>query len=585
MESNATNLVEIYQRAFATHAEREALGVKKDGQWEWVTFRELGQQVDECRGGLAALGVGPGDRVAIVAENRVEWVVACYATYGLEAVFIPMYPAQRPEDWRFILRDCGARVVFGSETAYETLRAIAEELPALEHVIGIGRPEDEPSSFAALLGAGRADPVPARSPSADAIAGFIYTSGTTGMPKGVILSHGNIASNINAMREVFPLEPEERSLSFLPWAHSFGQVCELHFALSCGCSCALNDAIPNLLENLAEVRPTLLVAVPRIFNKIYDVVMQQIAHKPRFLRTLFADGIQTASRKRAGERVGLLREIELSLDDKLIFEKVRQKFGGRLKYAFSASAALDPEVAEFVDALGIEVYEGYGLSETSPTVTMNSRGHRKIGTVGQVIPGVRVEIDQTLGTQPGEGEVIVYGPNVMQGYHNRPEENARAFTPDGGLRTGDLGFFDEEKFLHISGRIKEQYKLETGKYVMPAPVEEHLALSPYIAQMMMYGDNRPYNVAIVVPERATVREWLEHLDHPPADEKAAIEELIQREIAERGRELRSYEVPRKVLVVDEELTTGNGMLTPTLKVKRRSVLERHGAELAALYGA
>jgi len=581
------SLVEVWEQSSRRFADRPALAERKSkGEWEWLTYADVAARVDRARSGLSRLGIQPGERVAILSDNRIDWVVACYAIYGLEGVLVPMYEAQLEKEWEHVLRDSEASVVLvSSEHPFRTIDAMKERLPALRDVIGFDLPPSHPQSFAAVLAAGNAHPVPARHPAPSSLAGFFYTSGTTGLPKGVVLSHANLGSNLMALQEVFPLEPGEVSLSFLPWAHSFGQVAELHYCLSQGVSIAINDEIPNLLENLSEIRPTILVAVPRIFNRIYRTVMQQIAERPAFIRKLFHDGLETAAQHRRGERASFVRELELKLDDRLIFSKIRERFGGRLRMVFSGSAALSIEVAELIDALGIAVYEGYGLSETSPVVSANTRQHRKIGSVGRVLPGVRVEIDESKGERPGEGEVIVHGPNVMRGYHNRPEENAAAFTADGGLRTGDLGYLDDDGFLFITGRIKEQYKLENGKYVMPGPVEEELKLSPYIGNVMVYGDGRPYNIAIVVPDRPALEEWGKRegieLEDPARDRR--VRDLLLKEIEARRETLRGYEVPRKVLVVTDEFTTDNGLLTPTLKVKRREVLARYRREIDALY--
>jgi long-chain acyl-CoA synthetase len=269
-----------------------------------------------------------------------------------------------------------------------------------------------------------------------------------------------------------------------------------------------------------------------------------------------------------------------------VFAKVRAKFGGRLKYALSASATLSLDVAEFIDGLGIEVYEGYGLTETSPVVTANRPGARKLGSIGRTIPGVTVRIDETHSSAPGQGEIVVYGPNVMKGYHARPDENAKAFTADGGLRTGDVGYLDPDGYLFITGRIKEQYKLENGKYVMPAPLEEQLALSPYITQVMLYGQDRPYNVALVAVDAAKIRAWANEQGVPMNGELAlipAVHDLIANELGRLSTGFRSYERPRAFVLTTEELTTENGMLTPTMKVKRRDVLKRYGDALDALY--
>lgn len=586
MRVEVDNLVDLYRQSCEHFAERPALGTKTEGEWVWTTYHALQHQIDDVRGGLAGLGVAPGDVVAIVSDNRVEWAAACYAAYGLEAAFVPMYEAQRPDEWSFILADCGASVVIASRSSiFHRLLELQRELPALRHVIGIDLPDFDPRSLAAVVRAGVASQAPAHRPAPDRTAGLIYTSGTTGKPKGVILSHENLASNVRAMSEAFPLEPSDRTLSFLPWAHSFGQVAELHYGLSQGLSLALNDEIAKLLENLAEVRPTVLVAVPRVFNKIYAKVTDQIAHSPAPVRKLFGDGIRCATRRAHGEHLSFAQRVELAVDDTLVFRRIREKLGGRLRFVMSASAALSPQVAEFVDALGIPVFEGYGLTETSPAVAVNTPGHRKIGTVGRPLPGVRVEIDFSRGGVTGQGEVIVYGPNVMKGYHKRPQENAEAFTADGGLRTGDLGLVDADGYLTITGRIKDQYKLENGKYVMPAPLEEQLKLSPYIANVMLHGANRPYNVALVVPAMEAIRQWADERGFSVTDSSRdpRIHALLLREVTVRSAGFAGFEVPKNVLVIDEDFTTENDLLTPTLKLKRRHVEARWGAALEALY--
>lgn len=582
-----TNLVELCERSCETFAARPLFGVKTgDDAWSWLTYAEFHAQVAAARGGLAALGVRAGDTVAIVADNRVEWAAACYATYGCGAAYVPMYQAQHASEWQFILRDCGARVVLAATDAAVTkLRAMQAELPALEHVVALDAPASQPDSWGALLAKGRAHPVSPASPAPRDTAGLIYTSGTTGMPKGVILSHANITSNINAIHEIFTFSPDDRSLAFLPWAHSFGQTCELHGLVSMGCSTAINDDVKNLIANLAAVKPTVLFAVPRIFNRIYAGVQAQIAARPAPIQWLFASGIDAAIRRGRGESLGVADRVLLALADRLIFATVRARFGGRLRYAVSGSAALAREVADFIDALGITVYEGYGLTETSPIATANHPGARKLGSVGRPIPGVRIEIDSSATAGGPEGEVIVHGPNVMQGYHERPEETAAALRPDGALRTGDLGRLDDDGFLWITGRIKEQYKLENGKYVVPAAIEEKLKLSPFVANVFVYGDNRPHNVALVVPDPDALRRWAEEhqhtLDDVARDERVA--ELLRRELEAHSGDIKGYERIKAFAVVTDDFTTENGLLTPSLKLKRRKVMERYGDDIARLY--
>ncbi|HEY1536329.1 MAG TPA: AMP-binding protein, partial [Polyangiaceae bacterium] len=422
-------------------------------------------------------------------------------------------------------------------------------------------------------------------PSPDQPACFIYTSGTTGQPKGVVLSHWNIASNVIASGELFPLRPTDRSLAFLPWAHAFGQTCELHMLFSIGCGLALNDEIPNLVSNLAEAKPTILIAVPRIFNRIYDGVNKQMLDRPKPIQALFHAGIRAATKKKRGESLSLGEGLALAAADKLIFSKVRQRFGGRLRFSVSGSAALAREVAEFVDALGIAVYEGYGLTEASPVVTANCPDGTRLGTVGKALPRVRIEIDLVATGDAKNGEIVVYGDNVMLGYHHREEEERQMLQPNGGLRTGDMGFVDDDGYLHITGRIKEQYKLENGKYVVPSPLEEDLKLSPYIANVLLFGLNRPFNVALVVVDEAAVTRWAreKHLELKDVTRDAAVKELIEKELAERGHNFRGYEKPRAFALIREDFTVENGLLTPSLKVRRKLVLDRYLSSLEALY--
>jgi long-chain acyl-CoA synthetase len=583
------NLVEMFERSIKLYGARDLFGTKKDGQWVWTTYAQFGKQVDNFRGGLASLGIKRGDCVAIVSNNRVEWAVAAYACYGLGAALVPMYEAQLPKEWAFIIDDCDAVAMIASTAdILKKVEEIREKTPTLKHILGIDLPKSDPRSYAALLEVGEKSPVPAIKPEPQDTACLIYTSGTTGNPKGVILSHGNIASNINGVHEILPLEGADRSLSFLPWAHSFGHTCELHALLSLGGSMALAEAVDKIVANLAEVSPTVLMSVPRIFNRIYDGVNKQMADKPGVIRNLFRSGIRVATKIRRGESVGLLDKVTLKLADKIIFTKIRGKFGGRLKYAFSGGAALSKEVAEFIDGLGITVYEGYGLTETSPIATANRPGAHRIGSVGQALPGVKVSIDKSAGHDGKQGEVIVAGPNIMQGYHRRDDENKAVFTEDRSFRTGDLGYVDGEGYLYITGRIKEQYKLENGKYVAPAPLEEQLKLSPYIANAMVYGDNRIFNVALVVPDMESLKKWAEGqgVATDSAEkllENSKVRELMMGEVEKYSAEFKGFEKIKRITLTAEDFTTQNDMITPSMKVKRRVVWQKYGPQIEALY--
>ncbi len=579
------SLVSLWEASCRKYKDRNHFGTKSGGSWAWITYGEFKELVDAVRGGLVALGVGPTDRVAMVSDNSIEWAATAYATYSLGGVFVPMYTAQQPDEWVFIIKDSDAKVVVvANETIYEQLVERKDRMPELDRIICVALPTAHGDSYQALLASGRHNPSPVVHPKADDVAAFIYTSGTTGVPKGVVLTHKNFCSNTDACREVFPLY-KERSLAFLPWAHALGQTGELHFFTQEGHTIAINDDVTRLVTNLPEVRPSLLVAVPRIFNRIYESVNRQMDAKPRLVQVLFERGLSLAQRRNGGEVLSTTEQLVLAAAEKLIFSKVRAKFGGRLKLVISGSAALNPDVARFVDALGIMVYEGYGLTETAPVVSVNYPGARKIGSVGKPLPGVRVEIDGGRSETPGEGELIVYGPNVMRGYHNRPEETAGVFTEDGGFRTGDLGRKDEDGYLYITGRLKELYKLENGRYIAPAVLEEQIKLSPFIANVMLFGANKAHNVALVVPERAALEEWSDSTGTPVGDlsNNPRVSQLILGEIDKFAGTFKSYERPRKVALLAEDFTTENGLLTPSMKVKRQEVAKKYASLLEGLY--
>ena len=593
MTARIETLVDLYSNSVAAYPDNPIIGQREEsGDWAWLTYGEFGEAIARVRGGLSSLGVTSGDRVAIISDNRVEWAVGAYATYSLGAAWVPMYEAQTQKDWKFILKDCGAKVLF---SATDGIRAqideIASELPELSSIVVIDDPAGgDAIDYTELMARGSENPVPAAVVSGSDLAGLIYTSGTTGDPKGVMLSHSNFASNINAIAEIFPLEQEDRSASFLPWAHSFGQTLELHAMIYFGSSLGLTSA-KTLTRDMPEIKPTILVSVPTVFNKVYDGIQKMMEAEGGIKKTMFDAAIANAIKReqllKGGKRSRWI-DMQHGFFDKVVLSKVRDAFGGRLKYAFSGGAAISTEVAEFISGVGITVYEGYGLTETSPIVTANTKNARRIGSVGKPIPGVTVEIDTDLTGDPEIGEIVVHGPNVMMGYYNLPEANEEVFTPNRGFRTGDLGHVDEDGFLFIRGRIKEQYKLENGKYVVPSPIEEQLTLSGYIAQAMVYGEQRPYNVAVIVPDFEYLNKWAEEkgLDTSDIDALLAqpeVRELFTTEINRAQSSIKHYERVRAFILEDEEFTPENTMLTPSLKIKRRAVMAKLGDRINDLY--
>ena len=587
------NLVEFLENSLARRPDRPLFGTKNaQGVYEWLTYRQFGRRVDELRAGLAGLGVGRGDAVGIIANNRTEWAIAAYATYGLGGRFVPMYESELPRIWEYIVADSAIKVLFVSKP--EILQKVSDfpqKIPNLAHLVlveGTG-----PGSMAALEETGRLHPVKAIHPGPDEIAGLIYTSGTTGEPKGVLLSHKNCTSNSMAGVSMYPeLTEEDVSLSILPWAHSYGQTAELNAMMYLGGSIGFIENVKTVVQDMALVRPTWLIAVPRVFNRIYNGLWEKMNEEGGIARKLFVMGVEAGKRRRelkAAGRSDLLTELKFKIADKVVFAKIRQKMGGRLKGAMSGSAAMNVEIAHFFFDVGIPIYDCYGMTETSPAVAMNASFAYRLGSVGRAIENVRIVIDSSAVEEgAADGEIVVYGPNVMKGYHNKPDKTREVMTPDGGIRTGDRGRLDADGYLYITGRIKEQFKLENGKFVFPAALEEEISLVPWVQNVLIFGENRPFTIALVVPDFLMVERHAEKNgisgDIRQLIENADIQAMITGEILKvlRGR-FGGYEIPKKFLYLTEGFTSENGMLTQTLKLKRRVVLEKYRDRIEALY--
>ncbi len=584
-----TDLVSLVTAAVKRHADRPLFGVRGEDGWHWTTYREFGSLVERLRAGLARLGVKRGDKVAVISQNRLEWVVAAHAVYGLGAAYVPMYEAQLDKEWQYILDDSASTVCLVANAAIEArVRRIAEKLPRLAHIVCF---EGEgPGTYADLLARGSASSAAGVTPDPSDVASIIYTSGTTGNPKGVCLTHSNLASNVSALLPLLESTSEDRGVSFLPWAHVFGGCVELNTCMTVGASTAICGDPMKLPQFIAEVKPTVLFAVPRVWNRIHAGVAAMMLTKPPAVRWMFDTAMAAKNKQRHGKSIGPSEWAAVKLAEKLVFPKVRAAFGGRLRFAASGAAALSLEVAEFIENLGIGLYEGYGMTESSGGTTAQPLGAKRLGSVGKPIPGVRIEIDKSVaGATADVGEVVIYGHGNMAGYHNLPDATRQTIGADGGLRTGDLGRLDADGYLYITGRTKELYKLENGKYVAPVPLEEQLTISPYILQCVVFGADRPHNVALIVPDMPAVRSWAEkHGIEGDGDTllgDSRVRKLLESEVAAHSKDFKGFERIKDFVIDTEELTIQNGMLTPTLKLKRNKVIAKYDDVFASLYPA
>jgi long-chain acyl-CoA synthetase len=591
------NLVEWWEESAAKFADRRLFGTKnKNGVYEWTTYKEIDTRIRNLRAGLAQLDVGQGDVVGIIANNRPEWVVCAFATWGRLARFVPMYEAELVQIWKYIIADSGIKVLFVSKPEiYEKIKNFPQDIPTLKHVFIIESEGEH--SMAALEKKGATQPVAPQVPKADDIAELIYTSGTTGNPKGVLLSHGNFTSNTHAGLKMYPeLTKNEGkdtvTLAILPWAHSYGQTGELFAVIRMGAATGLVESPATIVNDIVAVKPNWLVAVPRVFNRIYDGLWTKMNKEGGLAKKLFVMGVESAKKKRelaAQGKSDFFTNLKFKLADKIVFKKIRERLGGRLMGSMSGSAAMNPEIAQFFFDIGIPIYDCYGLTETSPAATMNASYDYRLGSVGKAIDKVKIVIDSSVVEEGAtDGEVIVYGPNVMKGYHNRPEDTKASMTEDGGFRTGDRGRLDKDGFLYITGRIKEQYKLENGKFVFPVALEEEICLVHLVQQALVYGLNRPYNICIVVPDFEALLDYAKEKGLPQ-DIKTLVKrqdiiDLYSQEITNHLKgKFGGYEIPKKFLILDEPFSLENGTLTQTMKLKRNVVLNKLNDQIEALY--
>ena len=603
-------LVELYRTAFTQQPRRDAFRFKSNGAWHDVSSAAALERVEAVAAALHKIGIQPGDRVAILSENRIEWALADLGALTAGAAVVPVYPTLTAMQAKHILGDSESRVVLVSSKAQlEKVVSLAPELPMLTAIFVL----DPPPELSPAAHAGAEGAVPIRSwqnlldigtatlaaqpglakhlgdqVEPGQLATLIYTSGTTGVPKGVELAHANLYSNVRDALLEFDIGPGDSCLSVLPLSHIFERMAGHYTMISRGVSIAYAESIDLVAANLAEVKPTILFAVPRLFEKIYRRVLDAAMILPPLRRAMFFRARDVAMKWAKAQAVGGGGSpggwvaVQHGFYDPLVYRKLRQRVGGRIRFFISGGAPLAVEIAEFFSGCGLPVLEGYGLTETSPVIAVNRPARNKPGTVGPPIAGVEVKI-------AGDGEICVKSPGVMRGYFRLPEETAKAII-DGWFHTGDIGHLDGDGFLVITDRKKDLLVTAGGKNVAPQPIENAIKASKFVAEAVLLGDRRAYCTALVVPHYEPLEAWAKHrgLTFASRAELLALpetRELFERVIADATKDLARFEQIKRFTLLDREFSLDAGELTPTLKVKRKVISQRFAAQIEAMYGA
>ncbi|MEM7048993.1 MAG: long-chain fatty acid--CoA ligase [Acidobacteriota bacterium] len=563
---------------------------KVDGEYRPVSTAELSDRVCRLSKTLIDLGIAPGDRVALMADNGPHWPIIDFATLCSGAATVPVYPTLLPEQAAYVIADSGARIVFAHTMAQlSELLARRADLPAVERFVLIeGEAPQEVATYDDLLAAGggydrSAFDERAAAVAPDDLASLVYTSGTTGLPKGVMLTHHNFVSNVSAGLSLQDIRSDHVALSFLPLSHVFERTVGYCYYYR-GVSIAFAESIHSVGQNLQEIKPHVFVSVPRVYEKVLAKVRESVAAGSGIKQKLFAwaedVGRRSLPYRLTGDHPSGFLGLQLALADGLVFSAIKARLGGRFEFAVSGGAPLARDVAEFFWSAGIPIYEGYGLTETSPTITSNCPGAVKLGTVGKVIPEVEIKIAE-------DGEILARGPNIMKGYYNNPEATAEVIDDEGWFHTGDIGEIDDEGFLRITDRKKELIVNAYGKNIAPAPIENTLKASRFVSQAMVIGDRQKFLSALLVPDFENLEVWARNQGLPkdPQDLVAdpAVRELFESEVAAANQQLAHYEEIVAWDLLDAEWTVEGGELTPTQKLKRRVVNERFAERIAALY--
>ena len=601
MTGPAADSKNTINQAFLDTVERRgdypALKSKIDGTYQPTTYNQLADQVKNFALGLRELGLGFGDRVAMLAENSERWAVADLGILSLGAVNVPMFYTSTPAQVSYIVQDSGSKIIcVSTKRQLEKVKSFFDQVIELEKVIIFDELDelDDPHTltFNQVLEIGKkienGQQIYQESSclvEPDNIATIIYTSGTTGNPKGSILTHDNLMSNVKSGLSILEIDPDDQFLSFLPLSHVFERMAGYYIPIYRGACISYAQSPLTVRENMGEVCPTVMASVPRLYEMMHDRILKQVKSGSALRQKIFhwavGVGRKVSELKQKGRNPGLILSQQAALADKLVFSKLKAVTGGRLRFFVSGGAPLPQSIAEFFHAAGILILEGYGLTETSPVISVNTLDSFKFGSVGKPIPGVEVEI-------AGDGEILTRGPHVMMGYHNKPEQTAEAIDEEGWFHTGDIGHFDEEGFLRITDRKKNILVLSNGKNVAPQPIENAIKQSSYINQIMLLGDNQKTVAALVVPDFDSVKSFAQEQGISTSDlsnlltDKSIIQ-LIKQEISQYTSDFADFEQVRQLHLIDREFTAETDEMTPTLKLKRNVIMKNFADQISQMY--
>ena len=591
----ATTLVHMFQEVVKNHADRTALMHKVAGSYTGITYNEFAKRVRHLSMGLASFGIKPGDRVALMSENRLNWPIVDLAILSIGATDVPLYPTITPPQIKYILEDSESRIIFVSkEDLLEKVLVIRDDLPKLEKIIYMDGQFSlkDVISFEDVLIAGEqydqknvglferlVDTV-----KSETLCGIIYTSGTTGNPKGVMLTHDNILSNVKAAKSVMNVDSSDLFLSFLPLCHSFERMAGQFLAIASGSTIAYAENMGTVANNLLEVKPTLVTSVPRLFEKIYSKIIENAQSNSPMKRKIFNWAVGVGSKYMKAEFRGKISpylKTQHKIATKLVYNKIKEKVGGRLRFFVSGGAPLSQQIAEFFYKVGVLILEGYGLTESSPVISVNRENKFRFGSVGPAIPDVEIKIEK-------DGEILSRGPNIMKGYYKNPDATKEAIDSGGLLHTGDIGFIDEDGFLFITDRKKNILVTTGGKNVTPATIENLLITSPLIEQILVLGDKQKYLTALIVPNFDSLKNYAKENNI----KFESIEDLVQnheirvrvhKDIKELSANLARFEQIQKFTLLPKEFTIESGELTPSLKIKRKVVEQKYADIINKMY--